>query len=275
MVNQQCPITYLNVPLWCILLAGCGRADLTAQIEKQASEIERLQRQLQDADARLEIASKQLESTNEHAERLQGALAAATKAVSTQEQRAAADIALLQKKCDENARALAAAENRLAEIDRKQHEEAARLSAVGVWVRVGDPAHRFIFLENKTGVFQHWDAQKKAWQEGDKKEPGVWAGEGTFIYRHSSANGLYELRFERKRSVMNPIDPLVELEKAKQEKSLGIRLPQSTTFREESKRVEATFVMKAADEARIVGWQAADTVLRRVDEDWTPEARVK
>ncbi len=274
-MNQHCLSAYLNVSLWCVLFAGCGRAELTAQINKQASEIEKLQRQLQDADGRLEIASKQLESAGEHAERLEGALAAATKAASTHEQRAAADIALLQKKCDQNARALAAAENRLAEIDREQRQEATKLNAVGVWVRAGEPACRFIFLENKTGVFQYWDAKKKAWQEGDKKEPGEWAGEGKFIYRHSSANGLYELRFERKRSVMSPVDPLVELEKAKREKSLGIRLPPSITFREESKLVEATFVMKAADEARIVGWQAADTVLRRVDEDWIPEPTVK
>jgi hypothetical protein len=244
----------------CIFFAGCGGADHVAQMEMQAKEIVRLSTQLQAADERLEIASKQLQASVDHANGVERALEATEKAAEEYKRQAAEDYGRLKMQCEAIKQELASTLQRLAELDRKDRGDMPKLNPIGVWVLDGDPIYRFLFFANGTGVFQRWESDK--WRAGD---PSRYTGEGEpllsdgkFIFMAGNADGTFQMHFVRSRKSFSlepkPGSPANNVVKTKRHEE----------------PVDVTIVMSDIDTARFVGWRAEDAVAKRVEEGWNP-----
>jgi hypothetical protein len=265
------------------LIIGCSNP-------QQAAQIERLKSQLDDADRRLEVASEQLESAVDHAARLERAMAAAEQESAEAKREAEARSKQLARELETARSELLTVKHQLAEIARNEREEAARLSPVGVWAA---GSKRFMFFANGTGVFQVWS---NGWLEGysrkDKREErlarsraalerakgeldgaraaGSFDGaraiigedsSGRFNYTPNGSNGEYLVRYRVKITRFG-------LNLSAERESEGDRVSRENV--EETRLVELQFIVLSPDEARIIG-QGYDSIVRRVDEDWTPQ----
>ena len=214
--------------------------------QKQAAQVEQLKSQLQDADRRLEVANQQLESAVDHSSQLERAMQAAKQEAADAKSQSQAEVKRIELQLRAVQSELQVATDRLAEIARKERDEADRLNPVGAWAGVDGwgERKRFLFFAGGRGVFYKWDIHTKKWQEGG--ESGVRAylarSDGRFAYTQDGARGEYALRYTSKTKGAGGNTAVVELQ----------------------------FIMRSSGEALLVG-EGADMVLTRVDESWTPE----
>jgi len=249
-------------------LVGCGSTSQTSQLEKQAEEIGRLQLQLREADARLDVASKQMAAIGEQAERSTQLLKVVTTERDEIEQKAAEEIEALQEKLTATSERLRLTAERLERFESHQREEAQRLSPVGTWAMGGQESYRFLFFPNGAGVFQHW---APGWKAGDRHSVESESvngasvmSNGRFVFEDSTVVGTFDMRFTRRGTKFPP---------PYRRPPFSSITPPQVPAREVEEEIRATVVVKDADTLRIVGWQKSDAVLTRVDEDWEPDEK--
>jgi len=244
--------TYLGVLLGFMVTAiGCSEP-------KQAAQVEQLKSQLQDADRRLEVANQQLESAVDHSSQLERAMQAAKQEAADAKSQSQAEVKRFELQLRAIQGELQVATDRLAEIARKERDEADRVNPVGAWVGVDawGKQKRFLFFAGGRGVFYSWDVDSQKWWEGSKGGEGLASSDGRFDYTHDGARGEYSLRYTEQRNRLREM-----------RRPTGGGVPKTA---EENTAVELQLIMRSSDEALLVGG-GADTVLTRVDETWTPD----
>jgi hypothetical protein len=251
--------------------AGCNSKQ-AIQFEQQAEEIVRLRGKITEANERAEAANTLLKSAIAHSEQLEKSLKDKELELENATQRFANDISQLEQLAKARADDLAIAKRKVAEVEMRLRSPAAAATPVGTWALDDDPVYRFLFFENGSGVFQYWNKGDEQWYAGFPADPKKMAPEadGRFVFTAGRNGRFFELTYSARVLKSPEITKRIPAHTTQGGLTGRTEVVQKAVYGNEERTT--TLIIEAESDARLVGWQSRDTIIHRVEKDWSPRS---